>query len=145
MFRFATPALVLVVFALLLAATPAVATDYAFSSPLTHIDAPSATVTGTEVGDLALGAFSGPISANIDPTTGVISNGMTTYEFDSGDTLSFTFEGQIFPDGTVTGTFTIVDGSGGLAGASGGGMFVGTTDGVTYDTDVEGTLTLPCA
>jgi hypothetical protein len=143
MFRYARLGLVLVVFALLLAATPAAATDYAFSSPMTHVDVPTSTITGSEVGDLALGDFNGPIGADIDPTTGVISNGMTMLVFFGGDTLSLTFEGQIFPDGTVSGDFTIVDGSGALAGASGSGTFVGTTDGVTFDSDLEGILTLP--
>jgi hypothetical protein len=143
MFRLMRPGLVFVVVALLLAAGPAVATDYAFSSPMTHVDGPSGTITGEDVGDLALGPFSGPISADIDPNTGIISNGMTTYDFGGGDTLIITFDGQIFSDGTLSGSFTIVDGTGALAGASGGGTFAGTTDLVTYDTDVEGTLTLP--
>jgi hypothetical protein len=145
MFRFPKLGIVLAVFVVLMAAKPAVATDYAFSSPMTHVE--SGTISGTEVGDLSLGAYTGPIDADIDPATGIISNGTATLDFGGGNTLSITFEGQIFPDGSVAGTFTFVDGTGALAGASGSGTFMGTFNPFlgTFDTDNEGTLTLPCA
>ena len=137
MFRLPKLSLVIACFGLVTAA-PARADDQPFSSPDAHVE--SSTITGTEA---TLGAYSGPIDATIDPATGMISNGTATFDFGGGDTLDVTFEGQIFPDGSVAGTFSFVGGTGNLAGASGGGTFMGTTDLVTFDVDIEGTLTLP--
>jgi hypothetical protein len=142
MFRFQKLGLVFTLFALLMLAAPALAGQIPFSSPDAHVDGPSGTITGTEA---TLGAYDGIISADIDQVTGAITNGYCNIEFGvgSGDTITFTFEGQIYADGTVNGTFTFVDGTGALAGIMGGGTFAGTTDGITYDTDIEGMYTLP--
>jgi len=138
MYRLPKLGLVLTFIALLIAAAPALADDQPFSSPNSHVE--SGMITGTEA---ILGPYSGPIDADIDPVSGAITNGTATLDFGGGDTLSITFEGQIFPDLTIAGTFTFVGGTGALAGACGGGIFTGTTDLTTYDSDLEGTLTLP--
>ncbi len=143
MFRFAKLGVVLVAFVLMMAARPALATDYQYSSTDEQVDAATGATMGTETGDLALGAYTGNTSATINPD-GSITNGMQTITFGDGSTLSITFQGQIdLTTGGVSGTFTWVGGTGALAGASGSGTFVGMTDGVTFFVDVEGTLTLP--
>jgi hypothetical protein len=140
MLRLARLGLLLAFFALLMfmMAGPARADDQLFSSPDAHVI--GSTITGTEA---TLGAYAGTIGADIDPVTGAITNGHSTITFGDGSTLSFDFEGQIYPDLTLDGTWTITGGSGALDGASGGGTFAGTTDLTTYDTDIEGILTLP--
>ena len=143
MYRLPKLGLVLTFIALLILAAPALATDYQYSSTDEQVDAATGATTGTETGDLGLGAYTGSTSATIDPITGAITNGMQTITFGDGSTLTSTFEGQIFADGSVMGTFAFIGGTGALAGASGGGTFVGVTDGSTFDSDIEGTLTLP--
>jgi hypothetical protein len=142
MFRFPKLGLIFTLFAVLLLAAPALATDYQYSSTDEVVDATSGNTTGTETGDLGLGAYTGSTSATINPD-GSITNGTQTITFGDGSTLSITFEGQIFPDLSVSGTLTWVGGTGALDGASGSGTFVGTTDGIAFYVDVEGTLTLP--
>jgi hypothetical protein len=138
MFNLPKLGLVFTFFAPLILAAPALAVDQPFSSPDAHIE--SGMITGS---DAILGDYAGPVSADIDPLTGRITNGMAFLDFGGGDSLTFTFEGQINPTGSVTGTFTFVDGTGALAGASGGGTIDAKTDGSTFDGDLEGTLTLP--
>jgi hypothetical protein len=142
MFRLPKLGLIFTFFAMLILAAPALATDYQYSSTDQVVDGTSGDTTGTETGDLGLGAYTGSTSATIN-SDGSITNGMQTITFGDGSTLSITFAGQIYPDGSVLGTFTWVGGTGALDGASGSGTFVGTTDGVAFYTDVEGTLTLP--
>jgi hypothetical protein len=144
MFRLPKLGVVLTFIAMLIFAAPALATDYQYSSTDEHVDAASGDTTGTETGDLSLGTYTGNASATIDPVTGAITDGTQTITFDAdGSTLSISFSGQIFADGSVVGTFSWTGGTGALDGASGSGTFVGTTDGVGFDVDVEGTLTLP--
>jgi hypothetical protein len=141
MFRIQKLGLVFTLFALLILAAPALAVDQPFSSTDAHVDGSS--ITGTEA---TLGAYAGYIDANVDFTTGAITNGFSVIEFGSGsgNALLFTFEGQInLMDFSISGTFTIRFGTGALEGASGGGTFTGSTDGSTFDADLEGTLTLP--
>ena len=142
MFRLPKLGLIFTLFAVLILAAPALATDYQYSSTDEVVDGTSGDTTGTETGDLGLGAYTGSTSANIG-SDGSITNGMQTITFGDGSTLSITFEGQIYPDGSVLGTLTWIGGTGALAGASGSGTFVGTTDLITFNVDVEGTLTLP--
>jgi hypothetical protein len=142
MFRLPKLGLIFTLFAVLMLATPALATDYQYSSTDEVVDGSSGDTTGTETGELGLGAYTGSTSATIG-SDGSITNGTQTITFGDGSTLSITFEGQIYPDGSVLGTFTWVGGTGALDGASGSGTFVGVTDGVAFYSDIEGTLTLP--
>ena len=142
MFRLPKLGLIFTLFAVLILAAPALATDYHYSSTDEVVDGTTGDTMGTETGDLGLGAYTGSTSATIN-ADGSITDGMQTITFGDGSTLSITFEGQIFPDGSVSGTLTWIGGTGALDGASGSGTFVGTTDGIAFYVDVEGTLTLP--
>jgi hypothetical protein len=142
MFRFPKLGLIFALFAVLLLAAPARATDYQYSSTDSVVDAVSGDTMGTETGDLGLGPYTGSTGATIN-SDGSITNGMQTITFADGSTLSIAFEGQIFADGSVSGNLIWLGGTGALDGASGSGTFVGTTDGIAFYVDVEGTLTLP--
>lgn len=83
----------------------------------------------TQMGAITASAF---VCQKLDPN-GLSFNGQFTYTAANGDTVSGTFFGKLVP---VSGTlyqvqgeqFTITGGTGRFAGASGGGIVVGTVD-----------------
>ncbi len=130
MFRLPKLSLVLAVVALILLAAPAWADQWPLAGHTTFTGGEPPTVTFDFVGNKGDGtAVKGSGQFDFDSTTGVISNGMATFVWDSGFSLTIEFAGQVFPDGTFFGTWDQIDGD--LS-----GTFAGLTD-LATGADVE--------
>src|SRR5579883_420258 len=99
MFRLPKLSLVLAVVALILLAAPAWADQWPLAGHTTFTGGEPPTVTFDFVGNKGDGtAVKGSGQFDFDSTTGVISNGMATFVWDSGFSLTIEFAGQVFPD-----------------------------------------------
>jgi len=139
MIRLPKLSLVLTLFALLLIAAPAsaqIGEHFTSSDGMAIITGTTPNVTfsatGTETAT-GHGAYSTPPgqdgSFDFDSMTGMVTNGMSIFDFTGGDTLTISFSAHVLTDLSFVGAWTVADGSGAFSGAAGGGTIAGQVAG----------------